>query len=156
MTKETRSLLDTLRGAITAALADTHTATIARVTAVGATTINCRPVINRVVNGESIALPEFVDVPPLFLQGGNSYTAHPIAIGDYCLLIFTERCFDRWYAGQDYQPPLELRMHDYSDAIAIVGINPLADAITIPSTIKQVGDTEQIGNYTHTGKSGGR
>jgi len=66
-------------------------------------------------------------------------------------LFFTERCFDRWWNGQDYQPPLELRMHDYSDGIALLGLNPLAGLIPIPTTIKQVGDTEQQGNYTHTG-----
>ena len=42
-------------------------------------------------------------------------------------------------------------MHDYSDGFAIVGINPLAGAVPIPATIKQDGDTEQVGNYTHTG-----
>jgi hypothetical protein len=148
---ERKHLLDTLMVAIDNALANMHTATIAKVTAVGATTINCRPVTNRLVNGKSIALPEFIEVPPLFLQGGGSYTAHPIAVGDYCLLIFTERCFDRWYHGQDFQPPLELRMHDYSDGVAIVGLNPLAGAITIPTVIQQTGDTNQDGEYTHQG-----
>jgi len=146
-----KELIKTLRVAIDNALANTHTATIAKVTRVNATTINCRPVINRVVNGESVQLPEFIEVPPVFMQGGTSYTAHPVAVGDYCLLIFTERCFDRWYAGQDYQSPLELRMHDYSDGLAIVGINPLTNAITIPTVIQQTGDTNQDGNYTHQG-----
>lgn len=146
-----QQLIDVLNEAITVALSNTHTATIAKVTKVGATTIDCRPVINRLVKGESIPLPEFVDVPPIFMQGGSSYTAYPIAVGDYCILIFTERCFDRWYAGQDYQPPLELRMHDYSDGLALVGINPLAAALTIPSVIQQTGDTQQDGDYTHNG-----
>jgi cytoskeletal protein CcmA (bactofilin family) len=146
-----KELLDVMMDAIGHALANVHTSTIASVTAVGAKTISCRPVVNRVVNGVSIQLPEFVDVPVLVMQGGGSYTAYPLAVGDYALLIFTERCFDRWWGGQDYQLPPELRMHDYSDGIAIVGINPLAGALAIPTTIKQVGDTVQIGNYTHTG-----
>jgi hypothetical protein len=146
-----RELLDVMMEAIGHALSNVHTSTIARVTAVGAKTISCRPVVNRVVDGVNIQLPEFVDVPVLFMQGGGSYTTYPIAVGDYALLIFTERCFDRWWGGQDYQSPPELRMHDYSDGIAIVGINPLASALAIPTTIKQVGDTVQEGNYTHTG-----
>ncbi len=85
------------------------------------------------------------------MQGGGSYTAHPIAVGDYCLLILTERCFDRWYSGSDFQDPAEFRMHDYSDGIAIVGINPTAGALTIPSVIQQTGDTNQDGNYTRQG-----
>ena len=137
--------------AIDNALANVHTATIAKVTAVGEKTISCRPVINRVVDGQSVELPEFIEVPPVFMQGGGSYTAYPIAIDDYCLLLFTERCFDRWYKGQDYQPPAELRMHDYSDGFALIGINPFASAITIPSVIQQTGDRNHTGNVTRTG-----
>lgn len=146
-----KQLVDTLISAIDSALANVHTAAVARVTRVYSKTINCRPVVTRVVDGVSIALPEFVEVPPIFLQGGSSYTAHPIAVGDYCLLVFSERCFDRWYHGSDYQPPLELRMHDYSDGFALVGLNPLASAITIPSTIQQTGDANYDGNHTHQG-----
>ena len=146
-----RELTDVLNDAIGEALSNLHTATIAKVTAVQEKTISVQPVINRVVDGMSIQLPQFTKVPPLFLQGGGSYTAHPIAIGDYCLLILTERCFDRWYDGADFQDPAEFRMHDYSDGIAIVGINPLAGALTIPDVIQQTGDTNQDGNYTRQG-----
>jgi hypothetical protein len=148
---ERKQLLDIITAVIDESLANLHTATIAKVTAVNNTTINCQPVVSRVVDGKKINLPEFKDVPPLFMQGGSSYTAHPIDVGDYALLIFTERCFDNWYAGVDNETPLEYRMHDYSDGFAIVGVNPLSGAIAIPSTIKQVGDTVQEGNYTHEG-----
>lgn len=151
MAEQERQLIDILMQAIDGALTDVHTATIARVTRVNATTINCRPVTTRIVDGQSVPLPEFVDVPPMFMQGGTSYTAHPIAVDDYCLLIFTERAFDRWYDGQDYQPPIELRMHDYSDGIAIVGIQPREAARTIPDRITHIGDTYQEGNYEHEG-----
>lgn len=132
-------------------LSNLHTATVAKVTTVNSTTINCRPVISRYVDGNEIQLPEFVDVPPLFMMGGSSYTAHPIAAGDYCLLIFTERCFDRWYEGNDFQLPAEYRMHDYSDGFALIGVLPRASAITIPSEIKRVGNITQNGNITRTG-----
>jgi len=42
-------------------------------------------------------------------------------------------------------------MHDYSDGIAIVGINPQAGALTIPSVIQQTGDTNQDGDYNRQG-----
>lgn len=148
---EKRELVDTIDQAILFALSNLHTATLARVEAVSEKTIDVKPVINRVVDGRSIELPVFTKVPPLFMQGGGSYTAHPIAVGDYCLLILTERCFDRWYEGQNNQPPAEFRMHDYSDGIAIVGVNPRAGALTIPSVITQIGDTYQSGTYTHDG-----
>jgi len=146
-----RELIDVMNDAIEFALSNLHTATIAKVTGVQSKTISVQPVINRVYQGRSIALTEFVEVPPVFMQGGGSHTAYPIAVGDYCLLILTERCFDRWYGGADFQSPAEFRMHDYSDGLAIVGVNPLASAITIPSVIQQTGDTNQDGDYTHQG-----
>ena len=149
--KEKLRLTDIIADAIGEALSNLHTATIAKVTAVQEKTISVQPVINRVVDGMSIQLPQFTKVPPLFMQGGGSYTAHPIAVGDYCLLILTERCFDRWYSGSDFQDPAEFRMHDYSDGIAIVGINPIAGALTIPSVIQQTGDTNQDGDYNRQG-----
>lgn len=149
MTKTT--LTDVLNTAIKESLSNVHTTTLAKVTAVNATTINVLPVINRQVDGVSIQLPEFVEVPPIFLQGGSSYTAYPIAVDDYCLLLISERCFDRWYGGQDFVSPAEYRMHDYSDGFALVGINPLSSAITIPSTVKRVGDCTQDGNVVHVG-----
>ena len=149
--KEKLRLTDMMADAIGEALSNLHTATIAKVTAVQEKTISVQPVINRVVDGMSIQLPQFTKVPPLFMQGGGSYTAHPIAVGDYCLLILTERCFDRWSSGSDFQDPAEFRMHDYSDGIAIVGINPQAGALTIPSVIQQTGDTNQDGSYTRQG-----
>ena len=149
--KEKLRLTDIIADAIGEALSNLHTATIAKVTAVQEKTISVQPVINRVVDGKSITLPQFTKVPPLFMQGGGSYTAHPITVGDYCLLILTERCFDRWYSGSDFQDPAEFRMHDYSDGIAIVGINPTAGALTIPSVIQQTGDANADGDHTHQG-----
>lgn len=144
----TVQLSEVINDAIKEALSSLHTVVVGKVTGVDLHTINVQPVVNRVVKGESIPLPEFVEVPPIFLQGGGNYTAHPIAIGDYCLLLISERCFDRWYSGQDFESPAELRMHDYSDAIAIVGINPLAGAIAIPETKTiSVGDVEHTGDY---------
>lgn len=148
---ETKQLIDTLLLAVEESLANMHTCTIAKVTKVNTTTINCKPVTNRLVNGESIELPEFIEVPVLTLQGGSSYIHMPIAVGDYALLFFTERCFDGWYNGQDFKVPLEYRMHDYSDGIALVGVNPLSGALTIPDVIQRTGDTNQDGDKTHQG-----
>lgn len=151
MTDKKVELPDVMNDAIIAALANTHTILIARVEAVKATTIDVQPVIQRVVDGQAIDLPLFPDVPPIFLQGGSSYDAHPITAGDYCLLLINERCFDRWYAGDDGQPPLEFRMHDYSDGFALVGVNPASMAKTIPTTIERFGDSTVTGAWVHTG-----
>lgn len=151
MSQEKRELPDVMNDAILTALANTHTILIGRVEAVNATTIDVQPVIQRVVDGVNISLPLFPSVPPVFMQGGASYDAHPIAAGDYCLLLINERCFDRWYAGDDGVPPLEFRMHDYSDGFALVGVNPAAMAKTIPTTIERFGDSTVTGDWIHSG-----
>lgn len=133
------------------ALANIHTVTVCRVEKVKEKTIDVKPVINRVVNGKSEELPTFVDVPPIFMSGGASYEAHPIAAGDYCLLMISERCYDAWFEGSDFVKPVEMRMHDYSDGFALVGIHNRAGAITIPSIIEQIGDKYHQGNYERDG-----
>ena len=133
--------------------ANLHTSVVAKVTVVNGTTIDCRPVVNRMVNGKSIELPVFSQVPIIWPQGGSSSTTYPVAPGDYCLLIFTERAFDKWYSGIDFADPIEIRMHDYSDGFAIVGVNPESSALPIPSEITQTGDIIQNGDNTRTGNT---
>lgn len=151
MTSSKAELTDVLNDATVTALANTHTIVVAKVVTVGAKTIDVQPVVQRVVDGVGIDLPVFPSVPPIFLQGGASYDAHPIAAGDYCLLLVSERSFDRWYDGADNVPPVEQRMHDYSDCFALVGVNPRAVAKTIPATIERKGDSTVTGNWVHAG-----
>jgi hypothetical protein len=148
---------ETIPQFIDEALSNLHTATIAKVTTVGSKTIGCKPVFNRVVNDEEVELPEFVDVPFFTLLGGPSSITMPIEVGDYALLIFSERCIDNWWAGQDYKRPAEYRMHDYSDAIALVGLKP--GGIDIPSLITIIGDLTSDSNidaltYSVNGSAG--
>lgn len=151
MTDKKEELTDVMNDAMITALANTHTIVIAKITAVGATTIDAQPVIQRVVDDQAVTLPVFPSVPPVFLSGGTSYDAHPIAVGDYCLLLVSERCFDRWYGGADNVPPIEQRMHDYSDCFALVGVSPASMAKTIPTTIERFGDSTVTGNWIHAG-----
>lgn len=151
------SLIDAMDAMSLDMLANIHTTTIAKVTKVNSKTINAKPVINRVVDGVSIELPEFAEVPIVHLHGGASSIRMPIAVGDYCLLIIAERCIDDWYFGKDNAEPREQRMHDYSDAIALVGIynksGELANVTTttILGDVDMTGNLEIIGNITVTG-----
>lgn len=121
------------------------TAVICKVTAVNHSTINCQSVINKtaIIDGElkDIPFPEFLDVPVIWQQGGGSYTTYPIAVGDYCVCIVIERSFDHFYLGQDNKPPAEIRTHDYSDCVAIMGICNQAGEFAIPKKITHKGDT---------------
>ncbi len=145
-------LHDTIGLGVNFALVDVHTIVVAKITAVNDKTIGCKPVINRVVKGEGHQLPEFIEVPPVILQGGDSYIAEPIAAGDYCLVLISERCYDAWYAGSDFVPPLEMRMHDYSDGFALCGVNPSSTAISIPKINRMMmGNTDHEGDLILTG-----
>jgi hypothetical protein len=143
---------EVLNAALTFALSNLHTNVVCKVTAVDSKTISCKPVSNRVVQGVSIELPVFIEVPPIFMNGGSSYDAYPITIGDSCLLVVAERCFDAWYGGADFVSPVELRMHDYSDGFALVGIQPKASAITIPQVATMQGDRLAFGDLIRTGR----
>lgn len=145
-------LPDAINQALLFTLSNLHTMTVCKVTAVQEKTISCQPVVARVVNGEAKTLPEFIKVPPVFMGGGTSYTAHPISIGDYCLLFISERCLDNWYEGSDFVAPIEMRMHDYSDGIALVGLKNKAGLIDIPDIITQFGDLYHDGDIEVSGE----
>ena len=148
----TEELHDTISQGVEFALADIHTVVVAKITAVNESTISCIPVINRVVKGESKQLPEFIEVPPVILQGGGSYIAEPIKPDDCCLVLISERCYDAWYAGSDFVAPLEMRMHDYSDGFALCGVNSSSTAIAIPKINRLMkGSTDHEGDLVLTG-----
>lgn len=70
-----------------------------------------------------VNLPVCVDVPVAFPGGGDFFLTFPVAAGDECLLLFSERAIDYWYDKGGVQLPAEYRLHDLSDAIAMVGLN---------------------------------
>lgn len=145
------TLESTILNSIRGALVDTHTTLIAKITKVNKKTIDCKPVISRLVNNKAVDLPIFVEVPIINFLGGSSSIQMPLAVGDYAVLFVVERCFDEWYAGNDFKPPLEARIHDYSDCIALVGLKNMSGELDIPTVITMLGDTYQKGNYEHLG-----
>jgi phage baseplate assembly protein gpV len=71
-----------------------------------------------------------VDVPVIFPRGGGCTLTFPVKAGDECLLIFADRCIDFWWQNGGVQKPVDLRMHDLSDAFAIVGPQSQAHKIS--------------------------
>ncbi len=63
------------------------------------------------LEGVPVFLPVFSD-PDLSLS---------VSPGDACLLIFADRSIDGWLASGQATLPVSDRMHDLSDAFAIVG-----------------------------------
>lgn len=82
----------------------------------------------------SLSLPLLVDIPVIFPRGGGVTLTFPIKAGDECLLMFADRCIDFWWQNGGIQEPVDSRMHDLSDAFAIVGPQSQAQKISGIST----------------------
>ena len=87
-------------------------------------------------------LPLLLDCPVAWQGGGGATLTFPIKKGDECLVVFSSRCIDRWFAkgftdgGTPEQPnaennPPQYRMHNLSDGYALVGVRSSPNALTV-------------------------
>ena len=67
--------------------------------------------------------PQF-ECPVVIYSGGPASLTMPITKGDYCLLFFNDVDIDNWYTAGSDVTLNSRRKHSYSDAIALVGLNP--------------------------------
>lgn len=72
--------------------------------------------------------PLLLKVPVYFPCGGGFTLTFPIAKGDECIVLFNDRELDNWLLTGAGQAPTTGRVHDFSDAMALVGMrsNPRA------------------------------
>lgn len=89
-------------------------------------------------DGTAVPYKVLLDCPVFTLQGGGGFLQMPIAAGDQCILLFSDRCIDAWYQNGTQAIPPSTRMHDMSDAIALVGINALNSTLPTYPTNKVV------------------
>lgn len=69
--------------------------------------------------------------PVVILSGGPAHLTMPIAKGDECLLLFNDRDIDNWFANSTTtQPNASLRLHAFTDAIALVGLKSTRNVIS--------------------------
>jgi len=69
------------------------------------------------------------DCPVFIPYGVNGGLETPISRGDECLVIINDRDIDNWFASGQIASPASTRMHDFSDAIAFVGLHSLAKSL---------------------------
>lgn len=105
-------------------------------------TVDVQPAINgrmRSETGEvsSLQMPKLLDCPVLWQGGGGATLTFPIAAGDECLVIFSARCIDGWWAQGGIKDAPGIRMHNLSDGFALVGVRSLPRAFA-PSTTEAV------------------
>lgn len=82
----------------------------------------------------TVAISPIPDVPVVFPSAGGYTLTFPVAVDDECLLVFASRCIDQWWLGGGVQDPIDARMHDLSDAFAILGPRSLARPLASVST----------------------
>ncbi|HDS5695604.1 TPA: phage baseplate protein [Klebsiella pneumoniae subsp. pneumoniae] len=70
---------------------------------------------------ESMDFPLLVDLPVVFPRGGGVTLTFPLAEGDECLVVFSDRCIDFWWQNGGVQELVDWRSHDLSDAFVIPG-----------------------------------
>ena len=87
-------------------------------------TITARPVMyDMFPDGASKGLADIPSVPVLFYGSGGGSLTVPIKKGDPCWVSFSQRAFDTWWmTGKLPSQPSTQRMHDYNDAVAILGL----------------------------------
>jgi len=90
----------------------------------------CTAVVQPAIGGVQIGadgeasptvLPVLTDVPVVFPRGGGCSLTFPVKEGDEALIIFSCRPIDAWFQSGGVQRPASARMHDLSDAFALVG-----------------------------------
>lgn len=131
-------LEEVLRAAVHQGLMDVHTALPGRVERYDPDKqkADVKPLLMRTVIHDdgtelSEALPVIPDVPVMFPRGGGFFISFPVEQGDFVLLVFCERSIDKYLAGYGTDTdPVDLRMHDLSDAVAIPAFYPFAKAIS--------------------------
>ena len=82
------------------------------------------------VSDKTVSYPLLVQCPLMINNGGGASITFPVANGDTCLILFNDRDIDNWWStGTTSSPPNSARLHDLSDAIVIVGIRNVTNAI---------------------------
>lgn len=80
---------------------------------------------------ETESNPLLVNVPVMFPGGGDWFLTFPVKKGDECLLIASQRSIDNWKSNGGVQEPSNVRRYlSIKDAVAIVGLNSKASALT--------------------------
>ncbi len=138
----TPALEEVLRVAVDSGLGDTHTAMPGRVEKYDAEKqkADVKPLLKRtVVNDdgteETESLPVITDVPIMFPRAGGFFITFPVEKGDFVLLVFCERSIDIWTAGDGSEvDPIDLRMHDLSDAVAFPCFYPFHKSLKDTTT----------------------
>lgn len=97
-------------------------------------TVDVQPAVNRAILNKdltvrNINMPLIPDVPFQCYKGGGYSITVPVQKGDEVLLVFTDTDYSAWFQSGGLQDVQSTFKHALSNAIAIVGISSLPNAI---------------------------
>ena len=153
-TPRTPELEDVLRLALENFQSSLHVALPGRIESYDASsqTASVKPLVkNTFIDDEGVdvveTLPVINRVPIQFMRGGGFFMSFPVVKGDHVLLVFNERSIDKFQTGDGGDTdPVDIRMHNLSDAVAIPGFYPdskaLADAHVSNAVLGKDGGTQ--------------
>ena len=93
--------------------------------------------------------PVMLDCPAVVIGGGPFSLKMPISPGDECLILFNDRSIDKWFEAGQVTALGSSRLHSFSDAIALVGINSSKNSLSGYSLTQAI-----MGDGTHDLKLG--
>ncbi len=145
MNQVNTTLSEVLRLAIAQGAAELRVATVGRVEKFypADQTADIKPLLKDTTNGQDgVEIVESIGiltaVPCQFPGGGGYAETWPVAVGDLCMLVFSDRSLDRWFASGGEVDPVVLDRHSLTDAVAILGVRDQQSALTEFDTSRAV------------------
>ncbi len=89
-------------------------------------------------NPVQMSYPTLIDCPVIILGGGGTAFTAPIAAGNECVLLFNDRDLDNWWQSGQVGPINTARLHSFSDALCLVGVNSSPNKLTVYDAVRAV------------------
>lgn len=134
------SLEGLIRGAFDNLISDVRVSLPGTIEKIDSSTrlVDVRPMISVLFHGreEAINLPIIQQVPLIEPRTAAAFISLPIKKGDQVLMVFSDRALNNWLGSDGSIPvePLDVRMHDLTDAFAILGGWPTLKTGNRPGT----------------------
>jgi hypothetical protein len=128
MSARAPTLAEVINRAVRLAVANLFAVRIGKIKSFDSSTgiAEVQPLLKETFEGESgdvtASMPPISGVPVFCLGGGDFADTYPVAVGDECLLLVCDRSIDLWNKRGGEVDPADLRRHNISDAIALVGL----------------------------------
>ncbi len=103
---------------------------------------------------ENVPISLLLDVPICPPRAGGFCITLPVQVGDECLVVFADNCFDAWWQSGGVQNQIDKRRHDLSDGFAILGPTSQPRKISSYSTDSIVMRNDAGTNAIKIGPSG--